>query len=213
MVHAYPVRSGRCGQPVDARSRQPLCNPLPRRSTHADPDRHQGQQAPRAGSRRPLTAFGEVPDAAARRASDAGRMKKTLPAFGAALCALALAAAPAGAAKKPKYYFSISTTETYITVADCKAIPSGRTKETTTTTRFINQTGHLGGGLKTEGWEQTDLKRETIDNEALPPYDIKGEKKPFASKGRAADELRLRGGRWTHTYFGPDDQNHRVPLH
>jgi len=28
--------------------------------------------------------------------------------------------------------------------------------------------GSLGGGLKTEGWEQTDLKRETIDNEALP---------------------------------------------
>jgi hypothetical protein len=139
-------------------------------------------------------------------------MTKTLPAFGAALCALALAAAPADAGKKPTYYFSITTTETYITVANCKAIPSGRTKETTTTTRFFNQTGHLGGGLKTEGWEQTDLKRETIDNEALPPYDIKGEKTTFGSKGRASDELRTRGGRLTHQYFGPDDKNHRMVL-
>jgi hypothetical protein len=139
-------------------------------------------------------------------------MTKTLPAVGAALCALALAAAPASAAKKPKYYFSITTTETYITVANCKAIPSGRTKETTVTTRFINQTGHLGGGLKTEGWEQTDLKRETIDNEALPPYDIKGEKQAFSSKARASDEFRTRGGRLTHQYFGPDETNHRMVL-
>jgi hypothetical protein len=147
----------------------------------------------------------------AKRATVSG-MNRTLPALGAALCALAVAAAPAGAAKKPKYYFSITTTETYVTVLDCKAIPSGRTKETTHTTRFISQTGHLGGGLKTEGWEQTDLKRETIDNEALPPYELKGEKKTFGSKGEASDEFRLRGGRWTHTYFGPDNKNHRVLL-
>jgi hypothetical protein len=139
-------------------------------------------------------------------------MTKTLPAFAVALCVLAAATAPAEAAKKPKYYFSISTTETYVSVADCKAIPSGRTKETTVTTRFINQTGHLGGGLTTEGWEQTDLKRETIDNEALPPYDLKGEKKPFGGKGRASEEFRTRGGRLTHQYFGPDEKNHRLVL-
>jgi hypothetical protein len=138
---------------------------------------------------------------------------KTLPAlFTAALCALAVSAAPADAAKKPKYYFSITTTETYIDVADCKAIPSGRTRETTTTTRVITQTGHLGGGLTTEGWQQTDLKRESWDNEALPPYDLKGEKKFFSSKGRSTDELKVRGGRVTHSEFGPDYEHHKTVL-
>jgi len=138
---------------------------------------------------------------------------KKLPALAAAaFCAFAALASPAAAAKKPKYYFSITTTETYISVADCKAIPSGRTKETTTTTRVITQTGHLGGGLTTEGWEQTDLKRESWDNEALPPVEIKGEKRTFGSKGRSSDELRLRGGRVTHTEFGPDHKNHRMVL-
>lgn len=139
------------------------------------------------------------------------RMNRALAALAVALCALAVTATPAAAAK-PKYYFSISETSTYTDIADCKAIPSGRTRETTTTTRFFSQTGHLGGGLTTEGWQQTDLKRESSDNEALPPFDIKGEKKAFGSKGRASDEWKVRNGRATYTYFGPDDQNHRVAL-
>src|SRR3954471_4675776 len=137
--------------------------------------------APTAGRPHAGQPFREVPDDGRIGPVDAGPMKKTLSLVALALCAIAVAATPAGAAKQ-KYYFSITTTETYISIANCKSLPSGRTKETTTTTRLINQTGHVGGGVTTEGWEQTDLKRESWDNEALPPVELKGDKKPFGSK-------------------------------
>jgi hypothetical protein len=124
-----------------------------------------------------------------------------------AFCAL-LAVVPAAEAKKipkPKYFFSVTHTRTVTSVSVCDAIPSGQTTETVTTTTHTEQRGYLGGTMTSSGWRQNSIKRETKDNDYLPPYEYTGPREELGkSKGKASNAWKVKGSRAEYEFYGAD---------
>jgi hypothetical protein len=112
-------------------------------------------------------------------------------------------AAPASAAAKPKYFFVGHTIRTNVTKSTCDVLPRGKTIETTTTVRFKEQRGYVGGNMTTSGYEEQQYDLKTEGNAASQAFTGPKVRKEFdPEKSKAKSFITTRGRTATFKYAG-----------